>query len=80
MIGAVVKAARMISSEIVDAELRAINDALQRTDGNYLAAVVCDDHLATVRMSPFLVTALLPTFTKPLRLKTRMTSFALQMG
>ena len=57
-------ASAMTSAEIVDAQFRAFNDALQCTDGNGFAAVICDDYLATVRMSPFLMTALLSHFHK----------------
>src|SRR5712692_1009770 len=48
-----------LSAKFLDAQFRALNNALQRADGNWFAAVVCDDHLATIRMSPFLMTAFL---------------------
>ena len=56
---------RMTSAEIVDTQFRAFNNALQRTNGNGFAAVVSDDRLATIRMSPFLMTALLSHLHEP---------------
>ena len=52
----------MASAEILDVQFRAFNYAPQCTDGNRFATVICDDYLATVRMSPFLMTALLSHF------------------
>src|ERR1043165_1020020 len=54
----------MPSAEFIDAEFRTFNDAPQRTDGNRFVAVVPPDHLPTVSVSPFLMTALLSNLFK----------------
>ncbi len=54
----------MALAEVVDAQLRALDDALQCADRNWFAAVIGDDHLASIRMSPFLMTAFLANFLK----------------
>ena len=57
------------SAEFVDANLRALDNALQCAYGNGFATVVRDDHLATIHMSPFLMTAFLSHFLEPVALQ-----------
>jgi hypothetical protein len=52
----------MTSAEIVDPQFRAFNDALQSANGNLLIAVIRHNHLTTIRVPPFLMTALLSHF------------------
>lgn len=48
--------------EVVSAQFSAFDDALQRADWNWFAAVVSHDHLSAIRVPPFLMAALLSHF------------------
>ena len=47
------------SAEIIRAQAAAFDDALERADGNGFAAVLGDDDLSSVGVTPFLVAAAL---------------------
>jgi hypothetical protein len=55
----VFRCASCFSSEIIDIEAAALKDALEGSDRERLVSMQRDNYLTTIRMPPFLMTALL---------------------